>query len=117
MEKEPSLPSVYLSSIKHDLVVTSSSDNDHQLPSPWVGPTANAPASGATFQVSLRSASVNALVSSNCFVTEFEPPEFVAVNVTSYVPSAAYVWLGLVSVDDSPSPKSQLYVSAFNDAL
>ena len=103
--------------MKQALVVTSASDNDHQLPSPWLGPTANAPASGATFQVSFRSARVNSLASSSDSLATADPPEFVAVNETLYVPSAAYVWLGLISVDVSPSPKSQLYESAFNDAF
>src|SRR6185312_1873073 len=32
------------------------------------------------------------------------PPLSVTVNVTVYVPEAAYVWLGLVAVDVPPSP-------------
>lgn len=40
-------------------------------------------------------------------VSVMTPQTFVAVNVTVYVPLAAYVWVGLISVEVWPSPKFQ----------
>ena len=43
-------------------------------------------------------------------VAKFEPPLFLAVNRTVYVPLAVYVWAGLGALLVLPSPKSHEYV-------
>ena len=60
---------------------------------------------------------VGAVVMATVWVLVTVPQAFVALSITVYVPSFAYVCVGLVSVLASPSPKFQEYDVALEELL